>query len=580
MEKLSSITERKFIESYPVKNKKILTEDGFKPILYVHKTIPYKKVIIKTKNGLKLECAYNHVIIDENYNEVYAINSLNKNIITSKGISKIVSVIDTGIEEHMYDISIDSDTELYFSDGILSHNSGKTVGTSAHIVHKLLFKKEFNVGIVANTNDLTLEIVSMIKQMIELLPAWLKPGIKSWNARSIFLDNGNKIISAVAGPSALKGRTIGLLLVDECGFIQDNKINPFFDSVMPTLSSGKNTQIILISTPNGFNKFYEIWNEAEKGLNGYKTFKVDYTRVPGRDEKWKKETIASEGQIAFLRNHAVAFLGSSKTLLDGETLDKINLMKKKHIDKLDFIHPDIKQYIKPSTKYSYVIGIDGAKTSLSSTTDSDFISMQVLQIDFENKKIKQAATLRTKSIHYTEMADIAYNLGCYYNNAYISVENNEAAGQQCANTLFEKYEYENVISSKLRPDVFGFRTTKETKRLGLSNLRKLFEKNIIEIYDVDTIDEFFTFVQKPNGTFSAENGSHDDSIMSLVASLYFLQDDEAILDFEDITLDYFINTDTISLPNKIQTEFEEQDELDFIGTTNSDSNDINWLFGY
>jgi hypothetical protein len=209
--KLSQITNRKFIESYPGNGKKILTQNGYKEIIEVHKTVPYRKFKIQLENGLFLECAYNHVIIREDYSEIYAKDSLDSFIITQLGISKVVEVVDLGIEEHMYDISIDSEDELYFSQGILSHNSSKSISTSIYLNHLIIFDKEKNIGIVANKGSLAREFLANVKNIFIELPIWMQIGCKAWNKSFVEFENEMRCLTDVPSQDSFRGFSIHCL---------------------------------------------------------------------------------------------------------------------------------------------------------------------------------------------------------------------------------------------------------------------------------------------------------------------------------------------------------------------------------
>ena len=210
-QKLSQITTRKFIESYSCNGRKILTPSGYKKILEVHKTIPYRKFRIELDNGLSLECAYNHVIIDENNTEIYSKDSLDSYIKTVNGISRVIAVIDLEIEEHMYDISIDSEDELYYSNGILSHNSGKSISTGIYLCHQYNFNKELNIGIVANKGSMAREFLSNVKNMFIELPIWMQQGTLVWNQGSIQNESKMRILTDVPSSDSFRGFSIHCL---------------------------------------------------------------------------------------------------------------------------------------------------------------------------------------------------------------------------------------------------------------------------------------------------------------------------------------------------------------------------------
>ena len=463
----------------------------------------------------------------------------------------------------------------------IARQCGKTTTVSAYISWCLCFKKDFNIGIVANTGELTLEIVSMIKQMIELLPAFLKPAVKRWNAKSIALENGSRILSAVAGPSALRGRALSLLYIDECAFIDETKINGFFDSVMPALSSGTKTKIIITSTPKGFNTFYNLYKDAEAGKNGYVPYMGTWRVIPERTEEWKRKEIESTSLDQFLQNHEVAWLGSSKTLLSKECLSDLPANKQVPIGTLDWIHEDFKVYQYPIQESEddifYSVGVDSSKISPTANRNSDFISIQVTEFNKTQKTIRQAATLRTRDMHYLESSELIYEVATYYNDALVLVENN-SEGQGIVDTLFDKYEYENIYSSEKRNDIMGFRTTPKSKRIGLANLKKLIENGVLKLYDIDTIDEFFTFVKVGN-TFKANStDAHDDAIMALVACIQFLVDE---MNETELTLWDFIMDKVDAIDRDEDGEQTSKEDLDIMlsSRTGTSTEDMKWLLG-
>lgn len=122
---LSDNIERKFINTWDIEDFQILTDDGFVNIKSLHETIPYIKYHIETFNGLTLDCADNHIVFDENMNEIFVKNLRNEDkIMTANGIDTIICVECTNIEENMYDFELDENSNhRYYTNGILSHNT-------------------------------------------------------------------------------------------------------------------------------------------------------------------------------------------------------------------------------------------------------------------------------------------------------------------------------------------------------------------------------------------------------------------------------------------------------------------------
>ena len=125
MNNLSDNIERKFINTWDIEDFQILTDDGFVDIKSLHETIPYIKYHIETFNGLTLDCADNHIVFDENMNEIFVKNLRNEDkIMTANGIDTIICVECTNIKENMYDFELDENSNhRYYTNGILSHNT-------------------------------------------------------------------------------------------------------------------------------------------------------------------------------------------------------------------------------------------------------------------------------------------------------------------------------------------------------------------------------------------------------------------------------------------------------------------------
>lgn len=290
MHKLSETVERKFIDSVDVFDWEIDTDSGFVPITHVHKTVEYDVWRIETEDGSVLECADTHIVFDENLNEIFVKDCVpNKTkIMTRDGSHKVVSVQQLSIPaENMYDLSLDSIDKRFYSGNILSHNSTTTCG---FILWYIIFQADKTVALLANKGETARELLGRVQLAYQHLPKWLQQGVKEWNKGSFELENNSRVIAAATSASSIRGYTISLLVIDEASFV-DNW-DEFFTSVYPTISSGKDSKVVLVSTPNGLNHFYSIWVNAKEGRNGYNPIMVTWRSVPGRDEKWKQETLA------------------------------------------------------------------------------------------------------------------------------------------------------------------------------------------------------------------------------------------------------------------------------------------------
>ena len=313
------------------------------------------------------------------------------------------------------------------------------------------------------------------------------------------------------------------LIVDEASWIMGTdssgtSFKCFADSVFPSQEALANKKTILISTANGKNHFYDIWEGAgetkETSDNGYVKYEVKWQNVPRHKptgelyepEEFRNSVIKSYGAVFFNQNYGNEFIGSSNTLIDGKVLAKYQYQQP------DFVrNPGLKIYEEPIKGHSYIFGVDSAKDG------SDSFAIQVL--DITNFNFRQVATAKLK-IDYLRMPEFIDDWAKYFNNAFVIVENNEGAGQSVADRLYLEFEYENLYFDKSRTSVGskkkypGFRTTKKSRDIILQTLKTMAESDKLLIQDKDTIDELFNFVLKDN-KYQADNNKHDDLVMAL-----------------------------------------------------------------
>lgn len=514
----------KFIETIELSNLgnfEIKSDIGLLKIKELHKTKELPMCIIKTKN-LSLKCAKNHILIDEFNNEVPACLSLNRKIKTEFGVQEIIEYIDLNTYENCYDLTLENH-HLYYSNGFLSHNSGKSVTVGIWILHVFLFQKDLIIGIASNKLAMSKEFVDKVKKMFLTVPMWLQCGILNWNVATIEGENRIKILSDTSNSSSFRGFSVNYLIVDEASWIigtdsSGTSFKAFADSIFPAQEALANKKTILISTANGKNHFYDIWEGAgetkETSDNGYVKYEVKWQNVPRHKptgelyepEEFRNSVIKSYGAVFFNQNYGNEFIGSSNTLIDGKVLAKYQYQQP------DFVrNPGLKIYEEPIKGHSYIFGVDSAKDG------SDSFAIQVL--DITNFNFRQVATAKLK-IDYLRMPEFIYDWAKYFNNAFVIVENNEGAGQSVADRLYLEFEYENLYFDKSRTSVGskkkypGFRTTKKSRDIILQTLKTMAESDKLLIQDKDTIDELFNFVLKDN-KYQADNNKHDDLVMAL-----------------------------------------------------------------
>ena len=401
-----------------------------------------------------------------------------------------------------------------FSIAKMPRQVGKTTTTAAYMLWCILFNENYSIAILANKGNLAQDILSKIQYAYEYLPLWLQGGIVTWNKRSLELENGSKIAAYATSADGVRGGAYNLIFLDEFAFVPQNMANEFFTSTYPVISSGKTTKVIIVSTPKGLNHFYKMWVDAEEKRSLYKTIEVHWSMVPGRDQKWKEETIRNTSEEQFRQEFECEFIGSSATLIPALKLRQLVFREPyKSIEDMD-------TYKEPEKNHQYVITVDCAEGV--GQDSSAFSVFDVTEIPY-----RQVAKFKSNQISPLLYPSSIYNAARRYNNAFVLVETNNI-GQQVVDILHYDLEYENIfrlehhsikgqhISAGFKKSVsFGVKTTKSVKKIGCANLKTLVESDKLIIEDFDTISELNTFVRVKD-SYEAEEGNHDDVVMTLV----------------------------------------------------------------
>ena len=384
--------------------------------------------------------------------------------------------------------------------------SGKSISSVAYILWFVLFHSEKTVAVLANKGATAREMLARITLMLENLPFFLQPGTKALNKGSLEFSNNSKIIAAATSGSSIRGLSINLLFLDEFAFVENDA--QFFASTYPVISSGKDTKVIITSTANGIgNVFHKVWEGAQQKTNEFKPFRVDWWDVPGRDEKWKEETIANTSRLQFDQEFGNTFFGTGDTLINAETL--MSLRAKEPIQ----IKGDALIYEESIPKHNYVVMVDVAKGR-----GQDYSTFNV--VDISTRPFKQVAVYRNNVISPILFPDFIYKFAKAYNNAYVVVEANDA-GQVVCNGLYHDLEYENFhVESAIKSSGLGIEMTRKVKRIGCSSFKDLLENNRLEVVDQQTILEISTFEAKGQ-SYEASTGNHDDLVMNFVLFGYF-----------------------------------------------------------
>ena len=406
----------------------------------------------------------------------------------------------------------------------MPRQTGKSTTVVSFLLHYAVFNDNVNIGILANKAATARELLGRLQTAYENLPKWMQQGIIAWNKGSLELENGSKILAASTSASAVRGMSFNIIFLDEFAFVPNHIADSFFASVYPTITSGKSTKVIIVSTPHGMNHFYRMWHDAERSRNEYVATEVHWSEVPGRNAKWKKQTIANTSEEQFRVEFECEFLGSVDTLISVSKLK--TLVYNDPIKK----NAGLDIYENPIEDHNYIITVDTARG-----IDHDYSAFIVF--DITSFPYKVVAKYKNNEIKPMLFPSIIHNIAKSYNYAYTLIEVNDI-GDQVASILFFDLEYENVLMCSMRgragqivgsgfsgkKSQLGVRMTSAVKKLGCSNLKTLLEDDKLMTVDYDIIAELTTFVQRKN-TFMAEEGCHDDLAMCLVIFSWLVAQD-------------------------------------------------------
>ena len=406
----------------------------------------------------------------------------------------------------------------------MPRQTGKSTTCVSYLLHYAVFNDNINIAILANKASTARDLLGRLQLAYENLPKWMQQGILSWNKGSLELENGSKILAASTSASAVRGGSYNVIFLDEFAFIPNHIADQFFASVYPTISSGKSTKVIIVSTPHGMNHFYRMWHDAEKGSNEYVPTDVHWSEVPGRDAEWKRQTIANTSDQQFKVEFECEFLGSVDTLIAPSKLRSMIYEDPKTRN------AGLDVYFEPERDHDYVLTVDVARG-----VGGDYSAFVV--VDITNFPHKLVAKYRNNEIKPMLFPNVIWEVAKSYNGAFVLCEVNDV-GDQVASILNYDLEYQNLLMCSMRGRAgqivgqgfsgkktqLGVKMSKTVKKVGSLNLKAIIEEDKLLMKDYEVLSELTTFIQK-NNSFEAEEGCNDDLAMCLVIYAWLVQQD-------------------------------------------------------
>ena len=441
---------------------------------------------------------------------------------------KIINLDEGLVPFDMYDFQrkiLQDFHDNRFNIAKLPRQTGKSTTVVAYLLYYAIFYDSVNIGILANKASTARELLGRLQLAYENLPKWMQHGILVWNKGNVELENGSKILAASTSASAVRGMSFNILFLDEFAFVPNHVAEQFFASVYPTITSGKTTKVIMVSTPCGMNHFYRYWHDAQRGKNEYTATEVHWSEVPGRDEAWREQTIKNTSEAQFRVEFECEFLGSVDTLISPAKLKTMV-----YDEPINTGRRGGEIYENPVDKHNYSITVDVARG-----VEKDYSAFIVF--DTTEFPYRVVAKYRNNTIRPMLFPTIIAEFAKAYNNAYVLCEVNDI-GDQIASILFYDMEYENVLMTAIRGRAgqvlgqgfsgskvqLGVKMSKTVKKIGSLNLKTLIESDKLIVKDYNIIAELTTFIEKSN-SFEAEEGCNDDLAMCLVIFAWLVMQD-------------------------------------------------------
>ncbi len=410
-----------------------------------------------------------------------------------------------------------------------SRQVGKSTIVRAYILWYAMFHKDKLVAMLANKLMLAKEQLQLLRESYVALPFWLQPGVKLWNKMSIQFSNGCRIMVAASSPDGIRGFSPNLLYLDEFAFLRPGMADEFMASVMPTISSGKTTRIIITSTPNGLNHFYNMWEDGvdeDKATphelqSKYVRSTVLWNEVPGREEQWGLDEEARIGEQRFRQEYLCEFIGSATTLIDYKTLQHLHPvppMKIPGVPKeysLRVFSPPLAKQLVEKEDWCYVAALD---TGFGMR--QDYHVLQIL-LTKTSCRAEQVLVLSSNEVTVEDFCSMAVSILRMYGNPPLTIEYNGGSGMTAHKTMFEKLGYDNLINY----DKYfrGIYSTNPIKTTAVMLLKLYVQRGYLILKDEKTINELMSFTKLNQFTWGGSGGNHDDHVTSLYWCVYFME---------------------------------------------------------
>lgn len=457
-----------------------------------------------------------------------------------------------------------------------SRQTGKTVTSALFMLWYLLFHSDKTALCVADNFTTTKELIEKFRIALEGLPFYMKPGIDTINQSNVKFDNDSRLVGRTTTKKSGIGLTVNLLYIDEFAHINEANLDDFYRAIFPTVTADPNGKIIITSTPNGKNKFWEIWKGAVDGDSSFVPMRVDWWQIKGRDDDWKKQKIADLGsEEDFNQEYGLQFFSSDKLLLNSRDLKRLELIKQEYIQSNLLLEEEmshINQYLYLHKNYSTMAAHEFKEDKSNfvfsvDTADGIGGDYSVLNI-YKAVSLPIPELIKKKEIVKNEIDTVSLIQIGYLRSNQIDISEFTLASEHIIYNIFNSDQTRIVLELNHKGDIIHDRFkendkywpgqmihTKHTQlatkvkaglRLGPTNKIKYCEKfkylvsiNKIIPNDELTVTELQQFGRSKGGLYRGQNGNDDLAMTSVNMSSIFESSQ-----FWDIAIETFENKDS------------------------------------
>jgi len=487
--------------------------------------------------------------------------------------------------------------------------AGISTTTCAYIAWYVMFNANRQVAIVADKLETARdEIMSDVVLFIDSCPDWLRPktgrdadgkNLKDTQKDKIY-DNNSRL--GAFSSKGLRGMTPTLIFWDETAWTE--KGDKFWTAARPTLGTGGGA--IMVSTPSGLDAvFYKHFDGARRGENNFKAVELwwfndprynkglvwlknkgketeirvvdenwdNKQRIKMMDDGWEASSPWFEEQVRdangdmrkIAQELLCSFLGSGDNFIAEEYLKRIQENEVRSEFRQEYMDLNMWIWEDPLPGETYIMTLDASPGHGEDNSTMNMLKVKEIteeKIITKGDKTKKVKIKRNKTEQVAEyygkvtpqmLAEIAYQYGKRYNNAYCVVDITGGYGVQTVEKLLE-FGYENVHyaevthkpsrdrlqgyikkGQKIMPDgaiinvdlIPGFFIGNNRPSVLLEMQRAIHMEDVM-IRSVRLLNELKTFVTVPGNRVADHKRSfHDDSIMGLSLGLYVLNFDMA-----------------------------------------------------